>query len=448
MATYNTIINTNCFKNNETIISVDCNNVPWVNNNASLAFTGCSNLQSVSNLSNSISEAKGMFNGCTNLVKAPTIPSSVVNTTFIVNTGFYYAYDIEPSYDLYGDSINTLFFEEEYPAYGEYQWCYYEDPWTGTFEQFPEWVMFRENDDDQDPDYPIIAVDGQFDHNGMRNSSADMEAELPDYEWEYQGMFANCTNLVNTPNIENGITNMDYMFFGCSKLNNTTTIPNSVTSIVYTFYNCNFTTSPILPDSVVNMTNTFRWCHNLTSVSSFPTNVTNMHYTFGNCSNLITVPQLPNSVTDGAGTFSDCINLDFPNTFTLENTNISTAVCMFLNCTNMKNTPVALPNTIEYMGSMFRYCTNITSSPNIPSQVGNVYGTFAYCTNLTGNIYIHSEHIWNARTCFDGTTLTKNVYIPFQNNGVNTATYNAFINAGYTTTGTKNGVYLKDINTL
>ena len=128
-----------------------------------------------------------------------------------------------------------------------------------------------------------------------------------------------------------------------------------------TFYNCNFTTSPILPDSVVNMTNTFRWCHNLTSVSSFPTNVTNMHYTFGNCSNLITVPQLPNSVTDGAGTFSDCINLDFPNTFTLENTNISTAVCMFLNCTNMKNTPVALPNTIEYMGSMFRYCTNITS---------------------------------------------------------------------------------------
>ena len=33
-------------------------------------------------------------------------------------------------------------------------------------------------------------------------------------------------------------------------------------------------------------------------------------------------------------------------------------------------------------------------------------------------------------------------------NNVNTKTYNAFIEAGYTTTGTQNGVYLKDITSV
>jgi hypothetical protein len=47
-----------------------------------------------------------------------------------------------------------------------------------------------------------------------------------------------------------------------------------------------------------------------------------------------------------------------------------------------------------------------------------------------------------------GTTKTKNVYIPFTyENGVNTATYNSFISAGYNENGTNCGVYLKDINT-
>jgi hypothetical protein len=60
---------------------------------------------------------------------------------------------------------------------------------------------------------------------------------------------------------------------------------------------------------------------------------------------------------------------------------------------------------------------------------------------------IHSNRITNAYNCFNETTLRKNVYIPFTyENGVNTETYNAFINAGYDKNGTTNGVYLKDIN--
>ena len=74
--------------------------------------------------------------------------------------------------------------------------------------------------------------------------------------------------------------------------------------------------------------------------------------------------------------------------------------------------------------------------------------TFISCYNLSGNIIIHSEFINNAYLMFYGTELEKNVYIPFQNNGVNTSTFNAFIAAGYSTTTRVNGALLFDINSL
>jgi hypothetical protein len=69
--------------------------------------------------------------------------------------------------------------------------------------------------------------------------------------------------------------------------------------------------------------------------------------------------------------------------------------------------------------------------------------TFYYCYNLSNSVHIQSTNILNAKNCFSGTSLTKNVYIPF-----NSTTYNSFINAGYDENGTSCGVYLKDINTL
>jgi hypothetical protein len=53
--------------------------------------------------------------------------------------------------------------------------------------------------------------------------------------------------------------------------------------------------------------------------------------------------------------------------------------------------------------------------------------TFGRCNNLS-NIYIRSNKITIAASCFQYTTKTKNVYIPFtyKENGVNTLTYNSF----------------------
>jgi len=45
--------------------------------------------------------------------------------------------------------------------------------------------------------------------------------------------------------------------------------------------------------------------------------------------------------------------------------------------------------------------------------------TFYRCNNLTGNVFIHSNQVSNASSCFAGTSLTKDVYIPFYNTANN-----------------------------
>ena len=76
-----------------------------------------------------------------------------------------------------------------------------------------------------------------------------------------------------------------------------------------------------------------------------------------------------------------------------------------------------------------------------------MFYTFAWCDNLSNDINIESEIITNASNCFEGTSLEKNVYIPFTYaNGVNTLTYNAFKDAGYSNDTRKDGVLLIDIN--
>ena len=144
-----------------------------------------------------------------------------------------------------------------------------------------------------------------------------------------------------------------------------------------------------------------------------------MNGTFVECSNLINAPVIPNSVTDMYETFNYC--------------------------TNLINAPV-IPNSVTDMSMTFNYCTNLVNAPVIPNSVTDMSRTFAYCNNLTGDINIESEIITNAINAFANTTANKDVYIPFQNNGVNTATFNAFIEAGYSTTTRVNGVLLKDFN--
>ena len=119
----------------------------------------------------------------------------------------------------------------------------------------------------------------------------------------------------------------------------------------------------------------------------------------------------------------------------------------FISCLKLTTAPT-IPSSVSDISYCFYNNQLLTTAPTLPSSIANLACTFAKCNALTGNIYIQSENITNVYKAFDLTTAMKNVYIPFQNNGVYTRTYNTFIAAGYTTTGSKEGVYLKDLATI
>ena len=247
----------------------------------------------------------------------------------------------------------------------------------------------------------VLGKNVYIDTNTFKNNKTVVNIDLCDVPWVNNSMFNafyNCNNLTSVTNINQNVTSIAYAFRSCSNLVNAPVIGNNVTNMYGTFYNCiRLVNAPIIPNNVTSMVETFYYCYNLVNASVIPNNVASMYQTFLNCRNLVNVPVIPNSVTDMAYTFS--------------------------NCRNLVNVPV------------------------IPNSVTDMSRTFWNCSNLQGDIYIKSENITNATNCFNQTSLTKNVYIPFTyENGVNTLTYNSFINAGYTTNGSVNGVYLKDIN--
>lgn len=276
--------------------------------------------------------------------------------------------------------------------------------------------------------------------------------------------FQNCTNLVDVGVLPDSLDTLWYAFAGCSNLiNNFPTIPNSVTnlcglfanqiswetvpqnainiwnnlpehlknSMSYIFYGCyNLKSLPEIPQGVADLSWAFTSCSNVKTFPTIPNSVTNMYYTFSYCYNMVDAPFIPNSVVNMQGTFAYCQNL-----------------------INVYN----IPEGVTTLNDTFWYCYNLAHIPNIPSTVTSLSRAFMYDRNLTGNIYIKSENVTAAGGCFAWTTnngstpitRNKNVYIPFKYaNGEYTKTYNSFIRAGYDTSGTTNGVYLKDINQI
>ena len=203
--------------------------------------------------------------------------------------------------------------------------------------------------------------------------------------------FYNCYNLINVSQLNNNINNMSYAFQNCYNLVGISKFPNNVRNIVGTFQNC----------------------ENITNIPTLPTSITSIVNTFYGCSTLYNVPVIPNNVINMSGTFYGCSNIS-----------------QF----------ISIPNRVNDISYTFCGCSNIESIDIIPSNITNMYKTFDGCTNLIGDIYI----ITNASNCFYNTPdeKLKDVYIYFSENGVNTPTYNAFINAGYSDIVRVNGALL------
>ena len=124
------------------------------------------------------------------------------------------------------------------------------------------------------------------------------------------GGFSGCTGLTSVT-IPNSVTSIgDYAFSGCTGLTSIT-IPNSVTSIGGdAFSGCTGLTSVTIPNSVTSVGNhAFSGCSNLTSLTIPNSVMTIENNAFNGCSGLSSII-IPNSVTSiGGSAFRGCSSL-------------------------------------------------------------------------------------------------------------------------------------------
>lgn len=231
----------------------------------------------------------------------------------------------------------------------------------------------------------------------LKQSTARRNAYISSFDTT--GAFINNKNIVSvkfSEGVEIENNNMGFMFWNCSNLKS----------------------GPIIPINVTNMINTFQDCVSFINTPTVPSNVTDMGSTFYNCFNLVNAPTIPANVTNMSSTFQGCYNI--------------------INAPN-------IPDSVIFLGSTFQGCNNITNAPVIPANVNTISFAFSGCTKLTGNVYIKSNRIANDRiySCFSGTTLPKNVYIPSQGYNATANTWNAAFNTTYGING-KNGVTVID----
>ena len=134
--------------------------------------------------------------------------------------------------------------------------------------------------------------------------------EIPSGVTNISYTFRGCTRLTTAPEIPSGVTDMGSTFADCTSLVTAPEIPNNVTDMQTAFSDCtSLTTVPKIPSSVTDMRGTFSGCTSLVTAPEIQNGVERMNSTFEGCINLSTVPEIPSSVSSMESTFEDCTNL-------------------------------------------------------------------------------------------------------------------------------------------
>ncbi|MBR2240035.1 MAG: leucine-rich repeat protein [Bacilli bacterium] len=448
--------------------------VPNTISELSYTFQYCNKLTTVT-IPDSVTSMYGTFSRCKSLVTPPTIPNSVTSmgSTFSYCTGL-------SSYPVFPEHITGF----QYMFQGCTQFT--------TFYQLPANATYI---------YGIFS--GCSNMAGSYNIPSTIEREMgyafsgcskltgsitvPEKVVDCYSSFQSCTNLsevifnCNNTCLNyccNGCTGLTDVTFNCNHINNTwyafrncnnlRNVSGCINSgnIGWIFQNCqNLTNCNLVLGDIHNGSLAFSSCINLENLNMTINSVNNAASFFSGCSKLTsfidipgagnldsayeyvsiptTPPNIANTVKNLSFTFGSCTNLtDMPN---LTNcTNLTIMSSAFYNCTNLVNI-TTIPNSVTDMYGTFANCISLTSVPVIPENVGRIDDLFRNCTSLTGNIYIRSDKAnMMYDRAFTGTSLQKNVYIPYTyNNGVHTIVYNSFINYSYDENGTTDGVYLK-----
>lgn len=430
------------FTNNKNITSVRflTDGTKIANSNASNMFTNCSNLKGVSIMPNGVTNMSNAFLNCQNLSEAPYIPNSVTN----VCNAFTYCHNLQgivaipPSvtnmaYAFYNcnitkalrifiepNSLNAATFNGAFAlsnvrnvyayssgansTHNTWNWRYNACSAQGVTSSVTNGtVRFEDMNTYANTTYYNKYSSGTNMYlRGADSTYCYVPCKINGYNSVVQeSCFHNRTGSVECITFAPGVkfANNRVSCYNDYALRSIKGIPNGITDMYMAFYNCtNLINVPVIPSTVTNMLGTFSWCNTLVNAPIIPNGVTNMGSTFSACQCLVNAPTIPNSVTGMYGTFSGCLNL--------------------------------------------------VNAPIIPNNVTNMFTAFANCVNFKGDIVIKSNRIDGSGLylCFNSTSLSKNVYIPYT--GYNTVlnTRNAAFNSTYGING-RNGVTVYDINT-
>ena len=128
--------------------------------------------------------------------------------------------------------------------------------------------------------------------------------EMPDIPYGVQDMdwtFSKCRYLMITKDIPDSVTSMEKTFYACVNLNQIGKLSKNAIDLTSCFEQCfSLTEMPEIPDSVTIMYKTFYYCKMLKTTKPIPKNVVNMEEVFNNCRSIegtIVINANPNQYT-------------------------------------------------------------------------------------------------------------------------------------------------------
>lgn len=496
------------FYNNKNIVSVDLNNVPFVNKSMNSAFYNAMNLRSVEKINSNVTNMRNTFARCSNLVNAPVIPNSV---TCMVGT--FRGCNNLINAPVIPNSVTNM---------------------ESTFESCKNLV-----------NAPILSSNLRYMFRAFYSCNKLVNAPvLPNSVSNISGAFCSCSNLVNAPIIPNSVSSMWYSFSSCgnltgnifihsAKISNATTvfddssaiknvyipyryINNALTLTRNTFNTAGYIVGTGVGNATINNCvmydfiakdyptytgNGTHWIlskyggsntrvvvpREYTTYDTFPTAIqatcftgnttitdvdcNNIEFTsassvnaFSGCTNLVSITNINlENVNNISNMFKSTAIREFPR---LQNSSsVTDATYLFFACSYIgespATTPFSLPQNITKLYATFCHCSNIMGFYDlyIGSKVTNMHSCFKNCAGIgkndvgvtyDSNIKIFSAGVSNITNCFYNHRSTpgkKNLHMYFTySNGKSTTTYTKFNGSATYRNNATSGFYMYDLS--